>query len=184
LSDAPIIFLDIDGVLNGHDFDAGAQSCTIRPECVREFNRVLAGTGAVCVLSSAWRYLVTRGDMTLAGFEYMLQTHGVAGCRLIGHTAPDEHCVWCGHRRTKPNLNHETKQPTCPVCDRECEQAAWIRDWLFHHGSQGRNWLVLDDLPLPGLESRHIWTDGNFGLSSADADHAIAYLTGPMAPAA
>ena len=33
-----ILFLDIDGVLNGHDYDEKAASCSIRPGCVAHLN--------------------------------------------------------------------------------------------------------------------------------------------------
>lgn len=35
-----VLFLDIDGVLNGHEFNAEAESNTLRRDCVERFNRV------------------------------------------------------------------------------------------------------------------------------------------------
>ena len=48
-----VIFLDIDGVLNGHDWDEPAQSCRIRYQCIQAFNAILAQCDPKIVLSSA-----------------------------------------------------------------------------------------------------------------------------------
>ncbi len=86
-----ILFLDIDGVLNGHEYVEEAQCSQIKPECVKHLNRILSETGCKIVLSSAWRYLVLQKAMTLSGFEVMLRSHGVRCIsRLIGTTCFDE----------------------------------------------------------------------------------------------
>jgi hypothetical protein len=72
-----ILFLDIDGVLNDHAFCEVAQSCTIKPQCMGHLNQIIHSTGCSIVLTSAWRYIIHGGDMTLKGFEYMLRTHGL-----------------------------------------------------------------------------------------------------------
>lgn len=41
-----VLFLDVDGVLNGHEWDDEAKSCNIRRECVKHLNRVVRETGA------------------------------------------------------------------------------------------------------------------------------------------
>jgi len=85
-----ILFLDIDGVLNDHEFDEDAKSSTISRECADRLNRILEATKAMIVLSSAWRYMVLKNAMTLTGFEYLLRTHWiVANGRLIGTTRED-----------------------------------------------------------------------------------------------
>jgi len=84
-----VIFLDIDGVLNGHEFCEHAKSCGINPECVCELNRIIAATDAKIVLSSAWRYMVHGGALTLKGFEYMLRTHGVTENWLLLTKRPE-----------------------------------------------------------------------------------------------
>jgi hypothetical protein len=159
---APIVFLDMDGVLNGHGFDEAAQSNRIDPRCVEALNLILDSSGARLVLSSAWRYMVTGGAMTLRGFEYMLRTHG-AHCngRLIGHTVPDE---------------------VIPT------RGAQVSDWMARLGCN-RRYLVLDDGGFDasgrwcdmGLnEAGHpvIWTDGRRGLSAAQAKVAVEYFKG------
>jgi hypothetical protein len=62
-----ILFLDMDGVLNAHEWLGEAGSCDVRHDCVLRLNRILHETGAAIVLSSAWRYMVHGGDMTLPG---------------------------------------------------------------------------------------------------------------------
>lgn len=82
-----VIFLDIDGVLNDHT-QMENHYCGTKYECVQQFNRILdAVPEAKIVISSAWRYMILRGDVTLKGFEMLLLTHGVK-CheRVIGHT--------------------------------------------------------------------------------------------------
>jgi hypothetical protein len=39
-----ILFPDIDGVLNGHDWNDEARSCSIRRECLAQLNRVIRET--------------------------------------------------------------------------------------------------------------------------------------------
>lgn len=85
-----ILFLDIDGVMNAHEkYENGF--CGIGRTQVFMLNHILRECPDLkVVISSAWRYMITRGDMTLQGFEYMLITHGVnIQNRIIGHTAED-----------------------------------------------------------------------------------------------
>lgn len=139
-----VVFLDIDGVLNGHEFDAGAQSNTIRRDCVLRFNRLLAESGASVVLSSAWRYMILGNAMTLGGFTYMLQTHGVAGLKLIGHTVSDEE-----------------------IPDRGDQ----IKEWLSRH-PEVETFAVLDDLAVnvPFLVQTH----SELGLIDEDVELALS----------
>lgn len=86
----PVIFLDIDGVLNGHDYNPVSQSNPIWPEKIMLLNHILQKTGAKIVICSAWRYMVHGGAITLTGFEYLLRTHGLMAGRIIGATCSDE----------------------------------------------------------------------------------------------
>jgi hypothetical protein len=163
MKERPIIFLDVDGVLNGHNFDdvEDIQSNSIDPECVEHFNRVLWATDARIVLSSAWRYMILGGAMTLDGFEYLLRTHRIAAKgRLIGTTVADEVIEGRGGQ---------------------------IRHWLNREGN-GCRYVVIDDGGATTLEgiwsdlgivaAGHpvVWTKGNTGLTEADADRAIGLL--------
>lgn len=76
----PFLFLDIDGVLNRHNRHANGY-CGMDRDCVDILNGILETTKAKVVLASAWRYFVLRGEMTLAGLQGLLCTHGLPwGC--------------------------------------------------------------------------------------------------------
>lgn len=72
-----VLFLDIDGVLNGHQRHANGY-CGIDPGKVEHLNGIVAETRCRIVLASAWRYMILGGDMTLKGFGHMLATYGAA----------------------------------------------------------------------------------------------------------
>lgn len=150
----PVVFLDVDGVLNNHEFDPDSQSCTIDWGCLQHLNRILRETDARIVLSSAWRYMIHGHAMTLQGFGYMLRTHGmiaaVRGCEdiIIDVTCRDE---------------------DVPA------RADQIIAWLKAHRPPGH--VVLDDLDLDWWsELNVVKTDGSVGLTAADAERAIAFL--------
>jgi hypothetical protein len=148
-----ILFLDIDGVLNGHEQDAWGYN-RIQPGPVVHLNRILAETEARLVISSAWRYLVHSGAMTLEGFTYMLITHGI-GChgRLAGVTCRDEEA---GSR------------------------GAQITRWLNQLPPLGERpaYVVIDDddAGVTGAGHPLVRTDGRVGLTHRNADAAIAVL--------
>jgi len=87
--DRSVLFFDIDGVFNSHERH-GNGYCGTRKDCVTRLNRLIARTDCLLVASSAWRYLVLSGSMTVVGFENMLLTHGL-DCRnrIYGVTRPD-----------------------------------------------------------------------------------------------
>lgn len=149
----PLIFLDCDGVLNNHTQQPNG-FCGVTRRCANQFNRVLKATDAKLVISSAWRYMVHAGSMTLRGFEHLLCTHGIdAHDRVIGITPRDE--------------------------DREgWTRGEQIRHWLNEHGD-GRRYVVIDDLANVGIkEAGHpfVQTMGSLGLNRCDADLAIRLL--------
>lgn len=168
-----LIFLDIDGVLNAHE-KLPSGYCGIARPCVDQLNRILAAVpDAQLVISSAWRYLVLRENMTVKGFEYLLLVHGVQ-CheRVHGITDAD------GAIADEPN-HFDTDAWKVAGLKWRCEQ---IQNYLQRQPCWGReDYLVLDDLALsvPNL----VKTDGEVGLTAADADRAIALLSSaPPAP--
>ena len=163
----PIIFLDIDGVLNGHT-QMENYYCGTKPECVSRFNRILdAVPDAKIVISSAWRYMILRGDVTVAGFEMLLLTHGVK-CyqRVIGHTVAD------GPIELEPS-HHDPEAWKESGLRWRREQ---IRQWAFEHNVT--KYVAVDDLPLDMKEQ--VWIDGEQGLQDADVDTIIARITEPV----
>ena len=168
----PIIFLDIDGVLNKHVFNREANSNDIDKECVKHFNSILRETEARYVVSSAWRYMIHNGWMTAKGFEYLLQTHGVMAGRFLGITDTD----------TMVDIGDGTRQPS------ENERGFQIVQWLIRNNL----WLVskviaIDDLGTPGTSGELmgieaakvplVRTKSNRGLTSADVKRAIKMLS-------
>jgi hypothetical protein len=149
----PIIFLDIDGVLNGHP-KWGSGDPLIDASCVKRLNDILERTGAKIVISSAWRYQILGKEITLRGFQYMLISHGMfAGVDVIGHTRSDE-------------------EITEAMGGRATQILAWI-DENRHVGP----WVVLDDLPLGDvLKEYHVRTDPSEGLIDSDVDKAVAII--------
>jgi hypothetical protein len=175
-----VLFLDVDGVLNGHDWDDEAQSCNIRRECVKHLNRVVRETGCRIVLSSAWRYIVHGGDMTLRGFGYLLRTHGMAAAETGTLAA-----------RLIIGLTRKDDESVDPLDLKPDERARQIRDWLEWWGDDAQmraavglgvvtRFAAVDDEDH-GFEAHGVpavITDGKTGLTSADADKLIAILNG------
>ncbi len=162
-----VLFLDIDGVLNAHEWDDEAKSCHIRRECVKHLNRVIVATNCKIVLSSAWRYIVLGGSMTWTGFEYMLRTHGLIGEAdrrvIVGHTRADD-----------PSVIDPANLPPD-------ERARQIKDWLAWRNEYSpvvSAFAAVDDLDL-GFAAHGIpfvQTDGTRGLTGADAERLIDLL--------
>ena len=153
-----ILFLDLDGVANGHERHANGY-CGTKPECVAQLNRVIAATDCKLVISSAWRYLVVNESMTLLGLENLLLTHGL-DCkgRVAGLTRED---------RSLSDKHERGKQV------RE-----WINSYLSFNLRLDRYAVVDDDDELGIPEAGHpfVKTDGKVGLTEADADKLIALL--------
>lgn len=182
-----ILFLDIDGVLNGHRFVGEALSCNIVKPCVQELNRIIRVTECKVVLSSAWRYMVTGGAMTVGGFAYMLRTHGAIGAWnwLIDTTAPDEHCPECGyrHRKRKRGGGFECKYTPdgyyeCIKCHSPSHRAAQVKSWLRRNPAWSGPHVVVDDDDYEFTASKipFVQTDGAVGLTRTDADRVIELL--------
>lgn len=166
------LFLDIDGVLNDHTFNTEAMSSTLDRNKVELLNRILRLTGARIVLTSAWRYLVHRGEMNMAGLEWLLKSHGVMDGRLAGITRMDtiERAVYRGDTTSWPATN---------------ERGAQISDWMIgdmpNPGGLMKaqiKYAVVDDLDLGISDAGHpfVMTDGKMGMSLSNAHELIEML--------
>jgi hypothetical protein len=165
------VFLDIDGVLNAHEWNPEVLCGQIHPDKVARLNRILRATGARVVLSSAWRYIVHRGEANLMGMEWLLRSHGMLADRLVGITRPDTMIERPAYDGCPESWLHTN------------ERGLQIRDWIVgegwqHYGETGRH-VVIDDMDLGISEAGHpfVQTDGSVGLTDADADRAIAVLS-------
>jgi ribosomal protein L31 len=124
--------------------------CGIHRDKIELINQIVERTGCKIVISSAWRYIILGGDMTMLGFEYMLMTHGFA------------------HRFT---IIDRTE------CDELIEtRGMQIRHWLLNNRAE--KYVVVDDVDLDITSRSHpfVQTDGQVGLVQADVDKIVAIL--------
>ena len=166
----PILFLDIDGVLNDGTWLTDAKSFHIKPQCVKPFNRIIKEIHPDIVLTSAWRYMILAGTMTTQGFQFLLRSHGVScDIHIIGITPQSEFCRHCKHVNVRGAAD-------CEKCGEALKRGQQITSWL--HGKIRRNYLVIDDHPHDIRAHRHplLLTDGTVGLTETDATTAIAML--------
>jgi hypothetical protein len=179
-----LIFLDIDGVLNGHQRQPGSPYCGIQQENVKPFNWLLERLEPQIVLSSAWRYIVHGKDMTLSGFEYMLLTHGVFPIvnRIVGTTIPDETCVHCGFKHRKRHKRIITKDGllACHECRKTSTRGEQVSRYRFAHACVGRPYVVIDDIDIGISAERHpfVKTHPGRGLTMAKAREVVKLMEG------
>lgn len=81
------IFLDIDGVLNHHPGGDISGEPNVEHRQAKRLNRIIDSTGAVLVITSAWRE-----HYDLGGWESFLAEHGV-GCEVEGILPPGDKAV-------------------------------------------------------------------------------------------
>ena len=158
-----LIFLDIDGVLNTHDFNHAALCGPIHKDKVELLNGVLRATGAEIVLSSAWRYLTFRGEMNQIGLEWLLRSHGLIAGRLFGVTREDTLIrePWTGNT------------PWVHTNERGQQVTDWLRDNAY-----GERYVVIDDMDLGISAARHpfIHVNGTLGLTAENCALACDLL--------
>lgn len=173
-----ILFLDIDGVLNAHQYDPEIACGQIYREKVEILNRILRVTDARIVLSSAWRYIVFREEANLMGMEWLFRSHGMLAGRLIGITRRD----------TMIRGTYDGTPKNWPLSNERGQQ---IIEWLEGHPTRVA-YCVLDDggtvdgtpdgewtdLGITAAGHPVVWTKSSVGLTEADADRAIAILKG------
>jgi hypothetical protein len=145
-----ILFLDMDGVLNDHSHNLSNHYCGIKSECVENLNLILKTIpNLYLVISSAWRYIVLKGAMTVKGFEYLLLVSGV-DCKdkVIGITSSDE------------EINSRGGQ---------------IRVWLNENKHRVSRYVILDDMKFNFNELKLTFhqTNGMVGLTKKDAELVI-----------
>jgi hypothetical protein len=145
----PILFLDIDGVMNTLDGMASNKSNAVfTVSAVAGLRRIVCDTDCAIVISSTWR------EDRMGNLKDALISHGLGVVveRIIGFTpllSPNDH----------PTRTDE------------------IGCWLHHFGHQGRI-AILDDEPLFGeLTPWHVCIRDSVGLNEAGALWAVRLLT-------
>jgi hypothetical protein len=151
----PVLFLDIDGVLNCLATWRRPKVGTHRldPERIELLNRVIQRTGCRIVVSSTWRHGDFRGPRSCTG---ILVQHG----------------VW-------PRFHRDWRTPDLgPDFSRGEEIASWLRR------NPVSAYAIVDDEAdgieaglLPDLRPRFVQTTFEQGLTEAHAERLIALLT-------
>jgi hypothetical protein len=152
----PIVFLDIDGVLNSRQWYAQAVpreegptgrsllERSIDPACVQRLNRLLKRTRAVVVVSSSWRK-----QHELSEIVSIIEARGFCG-EVIGVTPSD---------------------------DSAQSRGAEITKWLEENGPDGVVYVAVDDEVVTGLPAEAlIVTSRDTGLTDEDVERAIGIL--------
>ena len=141
-----LLFLDIDGVLNAHKAHPNGY-CGITDKGREHFNRIMDACPDVqVVISSAWRYHVHNGEMSLKGLEELLLTHGLSvKDRIHGITDPDD----------TPPMKHWTDYPKEWWTEKGLK---WRRTQIYAYAKQHdpEMIVVLDDLALDMPELVHV----------------------------
>lgn len=132
----PLIFLDIDGVLNNHESHERTKYCSINKAYANNLDNLLVELDMSIVLTSAWRYL--SDFMNLKGLRNLLHTHWVDGERLIGWTRKDKG----------------------KITDRGLQ----ITEWLEQH-HLFKNYVVVDDIDLDITKYKHPYVQTDWGLN-------------------
>lgn len=158
----PVIFLDVDGVLNAHEFDTVAMSAMIERPMMQRLSWLIRLTRSKVVLSSAWRYIVLRGEAQLSGMDWLLRSHGFPAKTLIGCTREDTMTY-------RPGYTGEEEWPV------DNERGLQIADWRSANEHTGP-YVVLDDLDLGINSAGHpfVQTNGKVGLTATDAEAALS----------
>jgi hypothetical protein len=156
----PVIFLDVDGVLNSHAY---AERCNtegrrwggyhfLDPEAVARLDSLVRHSGAIVVVSSSWRI----GTRTRK-LQRLLGDKGFTGC-LAGRTPILR--PWRGGRgRTRIERGDE------------------IACWMSQHGVTADRIVILDDdSDMAHLAPRLVQTSFAVGLTDADIHRALALL--------
>lgn len=162
-----LLFLDCDGVINNH-LQHSNHYCRTHPFCVFRLNEILDTVPELqIVLSSAWRYYVINGLMTLKGLEELLLTHGL-NCRdrLLDITESDEGFIPQGTVDKFAYL----EEHGAVIRAQQIEAA--VRRWT----PAPTYWVALDDLELPLSPQHFVRTRRDRGMQFDDMEQVLALL--------
>ncbi len=164
-----LLFLDVDGVLNCHECDPEVGCGPIHKEKVQRINGIIRATGCKIVLSSAWRYLIFRGEMNLIGLNWLFKSHGLLDASIIAITRKDS-------MRVTDAYNGDPKE--WPIDnERGLQIHEFVDEWTMCHGPL-ESFCVVDDLDL-GITTHKlpfVQTDGKIGLQYRHVNDIIRLL--------
>ena len=153
-SERPVIFLDIDGVMNSLiSMKKYGVISAFMPESIFALNLIIYRTNAQLVISSAWRKV-----NTLVKINVVLR---------INHILKD--AVDC-----TPNLDRRSDSGIYIASTRGEE----IATWLDRYPTVPRFVILDDGADMDGLEIALVQIDSECGLTIADAEKAIQILGG------
>lgn len=155
---SPILFLDVDGVLNGHaqpGMDGG-----IDPNCARLLAEVVKKTRCEIVVSSAWRYMGIGRNSVLIQCLYG-SLFSCLGAHEAGRVfVAIEQAIVGALPLENPN------EPPVP---RDVLIESWLRK-----NKKVRCWVAVDDLPcIARFGTRAVVCDSATGMTKADAEKVI-----------
>lgn len=159
MENLPIVFLDIDGVLNRTKH---AKHIRFEEDLVERLKRIVDQTNAQIVISSFWRHFHEY-------IAYVLDRYGIAASRVVGATPG------LGHHKDSKMIDRSSddiKEYTC--------RSQEIKVWLAKHAPENANYVILDDRPsaADGTQlERFVFCKTELGLTEEDADKAIEILT-------
>lgn len=155
------LFLDIDGVLNTH-FRHPNGYCTLEVPKVRLLEDIVADTGCKIVVSSAWRYLVLSGSMTIVGLRNLFATYGWG---------------WWEKGEALCDILPADVNPNDPQ-----DRAKLVLAYMDTHPHEAA--VAVDDLPLGYKEHGipFVQTDGMIGLTEAKVMEIVRLLSNRQLP--
>ena len=157
-SSAPLIFLDIDGVICCNDHRL------LEDEKLKQLQRICKATGASVVLSSDWRRQQPLKQKVQRALQRLKITY-------VGATSVQTRIEVAGNWRMEIN-------------PRPVEITDWLRKYRKDATADQLRWVAIDDRDLvkedggKQLEGHFVITEAWWGLTSERADAAIAILRG------
>lgn len=141
-----VMILDVDGVLNGHEWCLGRPGPRINQSNAEVLQHVVAVSLPFdVILCSAWRGMLD--TVNLAAVNWMFHSHGIY-INVVGRTSAD----------FEGDDN----------ADKGVARAKQINQWLEFHG-EPTQWCVIDDMSLPGVDpAKHLRTRHDRGLQWHD----------------
>lgn len=149
-----IVFLDIDGVLNGPVSSwEGFPHSHIDPVMVARLNVIVSATDAKVVISSSWRFKYEYDELAR-----ILKDQGFEG-EVIGQT---------------PKFNKRARGMSDYV---NMQRGHDIQEWLDDCGMDIESFVILDDVPdMVHLKKHLVLTQSNVGLTDKHVEKALKLL--------